>query len=88
MNDELLYNMHKQKDGSLIAIKDMTDSHLINTAKMLRRKAKEGIVIRRGGGSCAEDMWYDEDHLYGSDALREINFYTYKSECDRRGLVV
>ena len=43
------------------------------------------MTIRYGGsGNCAEDMWYDEDTLYGKKAKKEMNYKDYISELERR----
>ena len=75
---------HTTKDGKRIKLRDMTDSHLTATIRLFERRAKEGVTIRSGGGNCAEDMWYDEDTLYGDDALEELGYADYVKERDRR----
>ena len=60
---------HKTKDGKKILLSDLELSHLENIIKWIEKKANEGLTIRYGGsGNCAEDMWYDEDTLYGKKA--------------------
>ena len=61
----------------------MTDSHLDATIRLFERRAKEGITVRTGG-SCAEDMFYDEDILYREDALEALEYDEYVKERDRR----
>jgi len=51
---------HRMKDGTEIAISDMTDSHLDNTISLIERRAKEGVKLSHGGGSEPVDFWYDE----------------------------
>lgn len=76
---------HKTKDGKKIKLADLELSHLENIIKWIERKAKEGLTVRYGGsGSCAEDMWYDEDIYFGEKAKRQLNFYDYKAELERR----
>ena len=75
---------HKTKDGKKIKLVDLELSHLENIIKWIERKAKEGITVRMGGGSCAEDMWYDEETYYGKEAKRQLNFDDYKAELERR----
>jgi hypothetical protein len=75
---------HKTKDGRKIKLEDLETSHLENILKWIERKAKEGLTVRMGGGSCAEDIWYDEDTYYGEKAKRQLNFYDYQSELNKR----
>lgn len=71
---------HRTRNGNEIDIADMSDTHLENTIALIKRKAEDGVIIRYGGGSCAEDMWYDEDNLYGEDALRHLGYQHYMNE--------
>lgn len=75
---------HKTKDGVKIELKDLRLTHLNNIIGWIERKAEKGLVVRSGGGSCAEDMYYDEDTLYGEDVLRRLNYYDYKNELNKR----
>ena len=76
--------MHITKDGDQIALSKLEDSHLQNIINLMQRKAKEGIVVRYGGGSTADDIWYDEDHLYGEEALAKMHYGEYVAEQKRR----
>ncbi len=75
---------HKTKDGKKIKLADLELSHLKNIIKWIEHKAKEGLTVRMGGGSNAEDMWYDEDTYFGEEAKRQLNFYDYKAELESR----
>ena len=76
---------HETKDGKKIKLIDLELGHLKNIIKSIERKVKEGLTVRYGGcGSCAEDMWYDEEICYGEEAKRKLNFYDYKAELKRR----
>jgi hypothetical protein len=76
--------VHTTKDGKKIKLCNMTDDHLQATISLLERKAEEGVTVRMGGGSCAEDMWYDEDTLYGNEALERLGYVEYVKERNRR----
>ena len=75
---------HTDKTGNKTLLKDLGTSHLINIIKLIERKAEEGIIERHGGGTTAEDMWYDEDHLSGKDALESMNHDDYVTELKSR----
>jgi len=75
---------HKTKDGKKILLSDLELSHLENIINLIERKSIEGYTSRNGGGSCAEDMWYDEDTYYGEEAKKEMNYKDYISEFERR----
>jgi len=75
---------HETKDGKKIKLSDLQMSHLENILRWIDRKSKEGFTVRMGGGSTAEDIWYDEETYYGEEAKNKLNFYEYKSELERR----
>ena len=76
--------MHTTKGGQKIPLNKLEDSHLQNIINLIERKAKEGIIVRYGGGSKPDDFWYDEDHLYGEEALNKMHYYEYIEERERR----
>lgn len=76
---------HETADGKFIAVKDLTDDHLMNIIKMIERKANEGVTIIRGGGhGDHEEMWADIEELYGEEVLEHFDHVKYKKEQDRR----
>jgi hypothetical protein len=76
---------HTDKNGNKTLIKDLETSHLKNIIKYIERRAKEGIVLRYGGGGPdVEDMWYDEDHLFDEEAKSYLNYNTYLNELKSR----
>ena len=76
--------LHRTKDGSLVPLDQLTDSHLANILSFLKRKATNGVTVCSGGGVCADETWYDEDILYGEEALDHLNYYEYADEAKRR----
>ena len=76
--------VHITKDGKKIKLCDMTDSHLVATIRMMKRKASEGITVRMGGGSCPDEFWYDEYFIEGKAALEHMGYAAYVKERDRR----
>ena len=77
--------MHYTRDGDATKIADMGDQHLQNTIHLLERRAKEGVIVRTGGaGVSADEYWYDEEIVYGEDALDVLNYSEYVTELQRR----
>lgn len=77
---------HTTREGEKIKLSDLTTSHLENIIKLIERKSIEGLTKRYGGGSCPDDIWYDEETYYGERAKKELNFYDYVSELNSRVL--
>lgn len=79
---------HVTREGARIKIRDMSDRHLLNTIRLFLRYAKNGLTVSCGGGFDADDICYNEDVLYGEEAMEELNFQAYVREAKRRGLAV
>lgn len=75
---------HRTKDGREIELADLGLGNLKNILSFISKKAKEGVLVRCGGGTTAEDIWYDEDTIYGKEALAELNYDKYQLELSRR----
>lgn len=75
---------HRMKDGTEMDLKDMSAKHLRNTINLLRQKAHEGLTISKGGGTCAEDMWYDEYEVFDAAAWELMKGPKYEAELKRR----
>jgi len=76
--------MHRTASGTILSISEMTDKHLQNTMLMIKRHASHGVKIRNGGGSTADEMWYDEDIVYGDEALNHLGYQHYEAEFLKR----
>ena len=76
--------MHTTKDGRKIRLQDMTDAHLSATISLFERRAEKGIAVTTGGGYCAEDIWFDEEVVFGEEALEHLGYADYVKERDRR----
>jgi len=80
-------NYHTTKEGEKILISSMTTEHLINTIRLIERKAKKGIEVYYGSlESTAEEIYCDCDYIFGEEALRLMNYYAYKEELKKREL--
>jgi hypothetical protein len=75
---------HTTKDGRKIKLSDLETSHLENIINRIERKSRQGLTIRMGGGSCAEDMWYDEETYYGEKAKEKLGYDYYINELKKR----
>lgn len=78
---------HKTKLGDKIALSDLELSHLENIIKWIEKKSIEGLRVSFGGGGCcAEDMWYDEDILFGKEVKQQLNYKDYILELKNRNI--
>lgn len=75
--------IHTTKDGVEIALIDMSNQHLLNVLKFIRKHATEGLLVQWG---CMD--WdvvdYDEYLIFGEQVLQELNYYSYLEEFNRR----
>lgn len=79
------YGEHITRDGKIIPLKDITDSHLINIIRHIERKAKEGLcVVSACYGVDMMDMDFNEEVVYGENALKRMNYEVYVNELKRR----
>lgn len=68
--------MWKDKYGNQIKVTDMSDEYLRNAITYVKRKAKEGLLVQYGGsGANTDDMWYDEEILYGKEVFERFEGY-------------
>lgn len=81
-NSKIKY--HTTKGGNKIKLSDLKQGHLENIIKWIERKAKYGLLVRSGGGSCAEDMWFDEEVFYGEWARCKLKYHHYIEELNKR----
>ena len=75
---------HTTKDGREIPLSELGDEHLENIIRFFENKAKAGVKVAFGGGVDADDIYYDEEILYGKEALKELNYDAYVNELKRR----
>jgi len=75
------------KDGTEIPIRNLEDSHLLNIAKLIKKKAKNGITVMHGGGGWdIDDMWYYEEELKGKEVEYYFDYESIIREIKRRKL--
>lgn len=73
------------KDGKEIPFSQLEFSHLLSILRMIERKSEEGVTIHYGGlGVDAEDMWYDEETIYGEDVLKAYHYAELEEELAKR----
>ena len=76
--------------GDDIKIKDMTNSHLVNTIKMLNRTAEDGRNVVMSSGYFGDDNFTtgDTEWLQGKDYLDSIEEYPWLiEEAKKRNLL-
>lgn len=72
------------KDGVEIPYKKLKDDHLANILNFIYKKSKEGVRCICGGGSDSDDIWYDEETIFGEDVKVKYGYYELKKEQRRR----
>lgn len=76
---------HVTRDGKIIPLKDITNSHLINIIKYIERRAKEGVcVVSECYGVDMMDMDFNEEVFCGQNALKRMDYDAYVNELKRR----
>jgi hypothetical protein len=75
---------HRTREGKRIRLQDMDDQHLANAIRLIESRAKEGIILRCGGGVDFDNFWYDEEELHGEEALSVMHYDRYVEEQLRR----
>jgi len=75
--------IHVTRDGEKIPLNQLETSHLKNIIALQKRLAVEGVLYRDGGGSWP-DFWYEEDELYGEEALKFMKHELYLKELESR----
>jgi len=83
MNNKDEYT-HTTREGKKISLSEIEDSHLNNIINHLRNRAKEGILMRDGGGFDEDDIWYEEWTIYGKEVLELTGYKHYIKEQKRR----
>ena len=75
------------KEGKRIKIRDLTDGHLLNIIKFVKRKAKAGIPACRCGGHNPDEYWFTECDIKGDKALKFLGYGRLKKEATKRNLI-
>jgi|GEM_PF-5514801 len=75
---------HTMKNGTVIPITEMSDTHLANTIHLIEKRAKKGVVVEKGGGREHEENWYECQTVTGKEALRAMGYHHYVAEQQRR----
>jgi hypothetical protein len=76
--------IHITKSGVKIPINKLEDSHLLSIINFIKKKSEEGVTYRFGGGLSADDMWYEEEIIFGKKAKKILGYKKYKQELERR----
>jgi len=70
------------KNGDEILISGMSDAHLMNSIKMIERKAKDGLVVTLSGGFADKDEFQTGEVkvLEGEEVFDYIKEYDFLCE--------
>ena len=75
---------HTTKDGQSMSLSEMSDSHLMNTLALLRRKAASGVMVEYGAVGESDYTSYDRTTVTGDEALAVLKYDAYVAEARRR----
>ena len=84
MTEEYIYTKRNDEE---ILISNLTDEHLLNTIKFIKRKAKEGMHIYYASYDPDDIRRYDSETIYGIDVEIYLNLLMYIEEAKKRGLI-
>ena len=75
--------------GEVIAYKDLSDSHLLNILKFIKRRSKEGVNKYYDFGYCGDDdfMSGEVETIYGKEVLKQLDYIGLRKEAIKRKLV-
>ena len=77
-------NTWTTQTGEEIAYQDITDSHLLNILKFIKRRANEGVECFVGGWDWRD---YDSYTIYGKEVLDHFNYKELRQEARKRGIL-
>ena len=83
MKEEFIW---ETKDGQEIPVSQLTDGHLLNILRFIKRKAKEGITNSYIMDIDIPDVIFEEE-LYGQEVLDFFNYKELEKEAKKRGLI-
>ena len=86
MDSSRFIRRHKTRDGKVLAIIEMEDSHLLNTIAYIRRRAKKGFSVISGSGDSPDSFDFDEEFMEGKDAEEWLHLKWYLEEAAERNL--
>ena len=78
---------HVTKDGEIIPLRDITDSHLVNIINYIEKRSRDGFYVSLiccWNPADPDSMCYEEDYVKGDEALAYLNYDTYVNELNRR----
>lgn len=76
------------KSGKLISYKDLTNEHLVNILKFIKKRAKDGVEVVYSYGYDGDDdfMTGDVDVIYGKEVYKRFDYNGLKKEASKRKL--
>ena len=78
---------HVTRDGEIIPLRDITDSHLVNIINYIEKRSRDGFYVSLiccWNPADPDSMCYEEDYVKGDEALSVLNYDAYVNELNRR----